>query len=168
MRRWFVVYTQPRAEERALWHLEKQGFACFLPRLRSVYRHARRTQLKLEPLFPRYLFTSFDPKLTAWRSINGTRGVVGVLLNGNWPQAVPDGIVEVLRGNADVDGVTPLTSLGILHQGLKVRVSSGAFAGHTGEIADVSCKSSDRVQVLLDLLGTRAHLPLPSYAVEVL
>ena len=168
MRRWFVVHTQPRAEERALWHLQNQGFHCFLPRFRKMRRHARRAQLTLEPLFPRYLFASFDPSVTAWRSINGTRGVVGVLVNGSAPQSVPHGVVEVLQNEADPGGATPLTALGVLREGLKVRIASGAFAGQTGEIAGISQKSSDRVQVLLDLLGATARLPVPSYAIEIL
>jgi transcriptional antiterminator RfaH len=168
MRRWFVVHTQPRAEERALWHLRNQGFHCFLPRLRKLRRHARRVQLTLEPLFPRYLFANFDPSATAWRSINGTRGVIGVLINGCTPQAVPHGVVEVLQREAYSDGATPLTTLGLLREGRKVRIASGAFAGQTGEVAGISSKGSDRVQILLDLLGVKARLPVPSYAIDVL
>ena len=33
MTRWYVVHTQPQAEAKALWHLENQGFDCFLPRI---------------------------------------------------------------------------------------------------------------------------------------
>lgn len=168
MRRWFVIHTQPRAEERALWHLRNQGFRCFLPRFRKFRRHARRTQLALEPLFPRYLFASFDPSASAWRSINGTRGVVGVLLNGSAPQPVPEGVVETLQHGADSDGASSLAALGLLSEGLKVRVASGAFSGQTGEIVRSSEKSCDRVLILLDLLGDRARLNVPSYAIEVL
>jgi transcriptional antiterminator RfaH len=168
MRRWFVVHTQPRAEERAIWHLRNQGFQCFLPRLRKMRRHGRRSQIVLEPLFPRYLFAEFDPGATAWRSINGTRGVVSLLLDGSLPCAVPQGIVEGLQSEADADCAVPLSKLDVLCAGLKVRVVSGAFAGQIGETAGVASKNGDRVQVLLDLLGVTACLPFPCYAVEVL
>ena len=78
MIRWYVVHTQPQAEEKACWHLATQGFECFLPRVVGIKRHARRVQPVLAPLFPRYLFACFDLDATRWRAINGTRGVVAV------------------------------------------------------------------------------------------
>ena len=39
--------TQPQAEARALWHLENQGFHCFLPRVVGVQRHARQVKTVL-------------------------------------------------------------------------------------------------------------------------
>jgi transcriptional antiterminator RfaH len=166
MKRWYVVYTHPRHEDRALWHLRNQGFEGFLPRLRKLRRHARRKEPTLEPLFPRYLFVNLDLGSTAWRSINGTRGVVGVIGNDTGPRPVPQGVVESLRDNADQDGATPLTTLGVFTQGLKVRITSGVFAGHTGEIARVPQSTHERVQILLNFLGVPTRLPLPEYAIE--
>ena len=167
MGRWYVVYTQPRGEDHAMKHLVHQGFRCFLPRLRKIRRHARRIDAVLEPLFPRYLFIDMDIEATTWRPINGTRGVIGLVTSGNRPSTAPAGVVEKLMADADADGVIPLTTLGFLAPGASVTVKSGAFKGQTGILQSILLHGQDRVKVLLNLLGARASLQLPSYAVEV-
>lgn len=166
MRRWYVVHTQSRAEQRALWHLENQGFQCFLPRLQKLTRHARLTRAVIEPLFPRYLFTRMDLEATAWRSINGTRGVVCLLTHGHKPTPIPEGVVERLMAEADDEGIAPLAAFGLLWQGRSVEIKSGIFEGQNGEIETVLAKGRGRVQVLLNLLGAPVRVPLPSYAIQ--
>src|SRR5690349_23061473 len=73
--RWFAVNTQPFAEARAQRNLENQGFRTFMPRRRKMLRHARKLTTVEAPLFPRYLFISFDPRRDQWRKVNGTFGV---------------------------------------------------------------------------------------------
>ena len=102
MRRWYVVHTQTQTEKRALWHLQNQGFECFLPSVRSLRRHARKVEHVLAPLFPRYLFVRLDLDSTPWSAINGTRGVVRLVANGFRPTPVPEGVVEDLQARSDM------------------------------------------------------------------
>jgi transcriptional antiterminator RfaH len=166
MMRWYVVYTQPRTEAKALWHLENQGLHCFLPRIRRLRRHARKIEPELAPLFPRYLFTQFDLSATRWRAVNGTRGVVGLVANGPYPLPVPEGLVEELLAQCEESGAVPLSALGIFTQGVKVRITSGTFIGQKGEIAEIAPRDPDRVLVLLNFLGVQARIEVPSYAIE--
>jgi transcriptional antiterminator RfaH len=166
MKHWYVVHTQPRAEDRAFWHLRNQGFDCFVPRCRRTRRHARRTDTVLEPLFPRYLFARFDADASRWLAINGTRGVVHLLTDGKRPLPVPGGVVEKLLAEADEQGATPLTALGMFWKGRKVRITSGPFAGQLGEVAEALARGRDRVQVLLSMLGAETSMQVPSYALE--
>jgi len=163
---WYVVYTQPRAEDRALWHLRNQGFDCFLPRCLKTRRHARKTDTVLEPLFPRYLFTRFDADATRWRAINGSRGVVNLLCDGIRPLAVPGGLIDKLLANADADGLTSLNALGFFQKGSRVQVKAGPFAGQVGEVTDVLDRGIDRVKILLTMLGVETSLELPTYALD--
>ena len=165
MKRWYVVHTQPRHEDRALWHLQNQGFECFLPRLKRLRSHARRARTVLEPLFPRYLFAFFDIATTRWRSINGSRGVVNLVTDGLQPLPVPEGVVEKLLGQADAEGVTSAAVLAALWTGRKVRICDGIFMGHIAEV-DTVLPGSLRVHVLLSLLGRVATVQMPAYAVE--
>jgi transcriptional antiterminator RfaH len=55
---WYVVQTHPHAENKAAAHLQRQGFATYLPRYLKRRRHARRTEAIAAPLFPRYLFVA--------------------------------------------------------------------------------------------------------------
>ena len=166
MTRWYVVHTQPQAEEKACWHLTNQGFDCFLPRVAGIKRHARRVQPVLTPLFPRYLFACFDLDATRWRAINGTRGVVGLLTNGARPLAVPPGAVEALLVKSDSHGAVPLAAIGVFTKGHNVRIKSGTFAGQTGRITEILPEGRDRVCILLTLLGAQTELQVPSYAIE--
>lgn len=166
MKRWYVVHTHLRAEDRAQWHLRNQGFDCFVPRCRKTRRHARKTDTVLEPLFPRYLFAHFDADVSRWLAINSSRGVVALLSDGSRPLPVPDGVIEALLAETDEQGVTPLTSLGMFWKGRKVRIKSGPFAGQIGEVAEVLAKGRDRVHVLLSMLGVQTSMRLPSYVLE--
>ena len=161
---WYVVHTQARAELRALWHLENQGFSCFLPHIRTLRRHARKVETVRAPLFPRYLFVSFDLHDAKWRSINGTRGVVGVLSSEPRPLAVRNGTVEALMQRCDETGVVPLTALDIFTTGAKVIITTGAFIGQVGVVANIS--SADRIAVLLNFMGTRTCVQLPPWQIE--
>jgi transcriptional antiterminator RfaH len=166
MKHWYVVHTQARAEDRALWHLENQGFDCFVPRCRKTRCHARKTDTVLEPLFPRYLFVHFDADASRWLAINGTRGVISLLTDGSRPVPVPSDMIEKLMAETDEQGITSLTSLGMFWIGRKVRIKSGPFAGQMGEVAEVLAKGRDRVKILLSMLGAQSSMELPSYVLE--
>jgi transcriptional antiterminator RfaH len=79
---WYVVQTRPHAEVRAAQHLQRQGFATYLPRHLKRRRHARRTEIVAAPLFPRYLFVLVDMATQRWRSIHSTIGVSRLVCNG--------------------------------------------------------------------------------------
>jgi transcriptional antiterminator RfaH len=147
--RWYVVHTQPFAEDRAIARLKTQGYHVFCPRLRKAVRHARKSTGKLVPLFPGYLFLRLDIAHDRWRSVNGTRGVVRLLALGDAPQAVPCGVVEDLQSHTDVHDILDRTSS--LNAGQSVRIMEGPFADFIGTLQRLD--GTDRVQVLIDLLG---------------
>jgi transcriptional antiterminator RfaH len=147
--RWYVVHTQSCAEDCAVLHLEAQGYQVFCPRLRKMVRHARKSTSKFVPLFPGYLFVRLDTARDRWRSVNGTRGVIRLLTQGDVPQPVPQGVVEDLRSHVDVDGAVSRTRS--LVPGQQVRIAEGPFADFVGTLQRLN--GADRVQVLISLLG---------------
>lgn len=157
MLRWYVAETQPRAEAKAVWHLQRQGFTTYLPQYRKLRRHARRTDEVRVPLFPRYLFVSIDMALQAWRAIHSTVGVTRLITHGDTPAAVPEGIVEDIRAREDESGLVLLPPP--FRPGELVRVLAGSFAD---QIGIYECASdAHRVVLLLDLLGRKVRLKLP-------
>lgn len=146
---WYVVHTQPACEARAGMHLAAQGYTIFCPSSRKTVRHARKSTNKLAPLFPGYLFVSLDLSRDRWRSINGTRGVIRLLTQGEVPQAVPSGIVETLQARTDSQGALALPPT--LNVGQRVCIMEGPLANLVGTLQRLN--GADRVQVLLDLLG---------------
>lgn len=163
MNKWFVVRTQPRAEERALRHLENQGFKAYLPRYRKQVRHARKTTTVLRPLFPGYLFVSIDVAQQRWRAINGTIGVISLVQFGETPKPISSVIVDAISRREDETGAVSLAPQG-LKKGDHVHVREGAFADHMALLEEVCDRK--RAILLLNLMGreVRATVPMENLA----
>lgn len=161
---WHVVQTQPHREHRAARELENQGFHVFLPCSLRQRRHARQVTTIAAPLFPGYLFVTFDAAVQRWRSINGTIGVIRLLTTHDCPVPVARGIVEGLMARRDADGYIPLPSRPCLTAGDVVRVAGGSFAEALGLFEEF--KDRDRVAILLDLLGRKVRVLIDEAQVE--
>ena len=160
---WFAVHTHAHREEIAAAHLERQGYRVFLPRYGKLWRHARRTQHVTRPLFPRYLFVALDRAVDGWRAIRSTVGVADIVRHGNHPSPVPAGVVEDLIRRRDENGLISLPKLPPMRPGAPVRLLDGAFASLTGLYDGMA--DSDRVVVLLELLGRKVRVMLPAEGV---
>ena len=96
-RPWYVVPCRARQESRALAHLQRQGYGCFLPLLAvEQVRQGQRCWVN-EPLFPGYLFVALDPQRDDWGPIRSTRGVLRVVGFGGQPVPMPPGAVAALQ-----------------------------------------------------------------------
>jgi len=154
--RWYVVQSQPSAERKAIAHLERQGFATYLPRYLKRRRHARKVDIVPAPLFPRYLFVAIDLAAQRWRSIFSTVGVSRLVCNGDIPTPVSDQVLETLRAREDQGGYVRLDHRPNFHAGDRIRVLEGAFADCLGLYEGM--RDSDRVAILLDLLGRKVRV----------
>jgi len=162
--RWYAVYTQPHAETKALEHLLRQGYSAYLPRYRTRVRHARRSQMVLRPLFPRYLFAGIDRAAMRWRPILSTIGVADVVRAGDEPSPVPSEIVDVIREREAAGGFDWCNPQHSLRVGELVRVTAGAFEGMVGKLVEL--RDRDRVVVLLELLGRGVRAQLRAETLE--
>jgi transcriptional antiterminator RfaH len=158
--RWYVVHTRANAELRALENLRRQGFESFLPRYKRRRVHARKIEIVERPLFPRYLFVALDLAAAPWRSVLGTFGVADLIRRGDMPTPMPHGTVEALREDEAAHRHDQIHPAAGLRAGDPVRVLVGPFADLIGKFHALA--ESERVVVLLDLLGreVRARLPL--------
>jgi transcriptional antiterminator RfaH len=161
--RWYVVQTHPHAEAKAVAHLARQGFTAYLPRYLKRRRHARRIETVAAPLFPRYLFVTVDMVCQRWRSIHSTIGVARLVSNGEDPTPVADTVVESLKAREDAQGFVKLGQRPQFARGDKIRVLDGVFADCLGLFDGM--KDSERVAVLLDLLGRKVRLVLDEFSV---
>ena len=131
-------------------NLTRQGFDVWLPQIRKARRHARRVDTVTGPLFPGYLFVSFDSLRQPWHSINGTCGVRRLICQEDQPIPVPNSFITELQGRRDADGYfTAMKSAWL--PGSKVRFLEGPFADCVVTILKLS--DGERVWVLLDMLG---------------
>jgi transcription elongation factor/antiterminator RfaH len=149
--RWYVVHTLPFREVRARAHLENQDFCVFLPLRLKTIRHARKFSTVVAPYFPRYMFVSLDLVRSQWRSINGSVGVSGLIMQGELPKPVPVGVVETLQSLVDSRG--RLSFEKSIRVSDRVKLTAGPFAEHLGICERLD--DSGRVRVLLDIMGGR-------------
>ncbi|MBV9995178.1 MAG: transcriptional activator RfaH [Caulobacteraceae bacterium] len=147
-RRWRLVRTHPQREIVAEGHLQRQGFEVFLPKTVKTVRHARRLQQRIAAFFPCYLFLSLDATRQRWRCINGTFGVSHLVMCGDTPAAVPDGVVEDLIACSDQLGLYLPPSPA---PGQKVRILAGPFSGQIAMVQRLD--AAGRVRLLLDIMG---------------
>ncbi len=155
---WYVLQTQPNAENKAVVHLARQGFATYLPRYLKRRRHARRVDVVAAPLFPRYLFVEINMAVQRWRSIYSTVGVSRLVSNGEFPATVPEQVVILLKGREDANGFIQLDCQPRFKAGDKVRILEGVFCDCLGLYEGMPDR--DRVAILLDLLGRKVRVLL--------
>ena len=161
--RWYVVQTQVNAENKAVAHLARQGFATYLPRYLKRRRHARRIEMVAAPLFPRYLFVEIDMAVQRWRSIYSTVGVSRLVCNCDRPTPVADDVIGSLRRLEDTSGLIQLLHRPNFRSGDKVRILEGTFYDCLGIYDGMT--DHERVRILLDLLGRKVRILLHAEAI---
>lgn len=159
--RWYVVQTHAHAEVKAATHLQRQGFRTYLPRYRKRRRHARRMEMVVAPLFPRYLFVGVDMAAQRWRSIRSTLGVSRLICAGDEPTPVADVVVDGLKRREDTEGYVQLAER-TFAPGTRVQITEGAFASCFGLFEGM--RDDERVAVLLDLLGRKVRVLIDEFA----
>lgn len=147
--RWYVVHTQAQRETTAQAQLGNQGFRSFMPRYEKTVRHARKLTRTRAPLFPRYVFIILDIDRQPWHSVNGTIGVVSLLMSRDRPLPAPAGVVEALIAMSSND--KEQLFLPKLTPGQKVRLVAGPFAEQLGVLEQLDDRG--RVRVLLEMMG---------------
>lgn len=155
-RRWYVVHTQPNGEARADLNLRRQGFATYLPRYARRRSHARRREVVKRPLFPRYLFVGLDVARDRWRAIHSTFGVNRLVLAGEAPLPVPEGVIDEIRAREDDEGLIALGLPAGVGPGSRVRLVDGIFADAKGVLERIA--DDRRVAILLELLGREVRV----------
>lgn len=152
MKKWYLIKTKPRQEQKAKQNLENQHYQIYLPML--ILRKKRRgIWLEVtEPLFPSYLFICIDDLTDNWSPIRSTKGVANFVRFGidSKPSFVFEEIIENLKKSEYEQGLHKKDS-SQFKKGEKVIISNDRF-DNISAIFDNKSKQ-DRVFILLDMLG---------------
>lgn len=146
---WYLAQFKPNSHKIAKRNLEQQGFRTFLPVQEETYRWRGRFLTEKRPLFPGYIFLSFDIQEGAWRAVRSTQGITRLVSLGTGPTAVPTQIVSQLMLRCDRDG--NLLPPKILKKGDAITLTKGPFAGFTATIEGMAPER--RICLLLELMG---------------
>jgi transcriptional antiterminator RfaH len=154
---WAVAQTEPMRESLAVSHLQRAGYATYLPRIKISETK------RIVPLFPSYAFVHI---VDHWYSALGTIGVIRLLLAGDHPARVGEEIINGIKAQ-ERGGLVKLQPLKPrLKPGDPVRVVRGSFLGHFGIYDGMSGKERERV--LLELLGRKVRVEMGHNDVEPL
>lgn len=155
---WYVIYTKPRQEERALENLERQGYDCYLPTL-AVERIRRGKQcVMVEPMFARYLFIHLDDggEGKSWTPIRSTKGVSRLVTFGGQAARVEKELISTLRCRSETEIACPQRSFA---SGERVQMIEGAFADI--EAIYQMDDGEQRAMVLIELLSRPVRMTVP-------
>lgn len=157
---WCAVQTHVRSEDKAAFHLRRQGYEVFLPKHLKRRKHARRIDMVSAPLFPRYLFVALDPDVGRWWSIRSTVGVSNLISFDGRPAQVPAEIIDGIKARQDEKGLVKTHAGSAFKPGDRVKIVDGPLIDLEGLFDCLT--DEDRVTILLDLMGreVKVHVPL--------
>lgn len=157
---WFCLRAEAKREHVAAANLRDRVLVdVFAPRIRGRRITRGGAQVTAtEPLFPGYLFARFS-YLYQLRHVVSTTGVCGIVSFGGQPPPVADRIIDQLRREVYAAAETPITP--VLEAGAWVRIVTGCFQFLEGKILTFDPRT-DRVRLLLALLGGEVQVSLPS------
>lgn len=96
MRCWYLIYTKPTEEFRAMVNLERQNFTTYLPVLMSPASCSCQGR-QHNPLFPRYLFVEINHDTDDMSKITSTSGVSNLVKFGNQLATVDPAVIDQVR-----------------------------------------------------------------------
>ena len=151
---WFLAQLKPNCANIAEKNLKRQGFQTFLPMEEETRKSNGKFVTAMRPLFPGYIFVSFDVARGGWRTVNSTYGITRLVSFGKEPTAVPLDLVRELMLRCDPSGKMRLPNL--LKPGDQVTLTKGPFANFVAEIEKV--EPDRRVWVLMDIIGGQTRV----------
>ena len=158
--RWYLVQCRPRQDQRALAHLERQGFECYRPLYERERMRGGRKHLGMAALFPNYLFIRLDRIHHNWMPICSTRGVTQIVRFNEYPLPIADTIIAQIRRRIDGEPIRER----YLNSGERVVITEGCFSGI--EAIFVASDGDERVVLLLNILQSEQRLSFPIESVR--
>jgi transcription antitermination factor NusG len=152
---WFALHIRMHDHVNVELSLRYKGYEVFAPSYPATRRVGGRDKIVQKPLFPGYLFCSFDPQVRL--PILTVPGVINILGTGNLPAPVEPHEIEAIRQT--IDSGLPVEPYRLIQPGEPVRVQEGSLAGLEGVV--VLYKSKRRLVISVTALNNR------SFAVEL-
>ena len=151
---WFILQFKSNSHNQAKKNLTRQGFETFLPLHDTTSRKASRFITTRKPLFPGYMFISFDKEKTEWSKINSTYGVSRLITFNSILKSIPTTFVNSLMIRYDLSG--KLLPKERFENGDKVKVLKGPFANFVATVERY--ETDQRIWILMDLLGRKTKI----------
>lgn len=161
---WYALRSKPRKED-VLWRqIRARGIEVFYPRMRVNPVNPR--SKKTRPYFPGYMFIYTDLEAMGQSTFNWMPHAIGLVSFGGEPATVPENLIHAIRKRVEEIAAAGGEVLDGLKKGDEVRIQEGPFRGYQA-IFDERLPGSERVRVLLELLGSQRRVPVELNAGQI-
>jgi len=160
---WYVLHTKPRRETAVYSYLRTQGVEVFYPSVKVKPVNPRASTIR--PYFPRYLFVRADLGEVGISALQWVPNAIGLVQFDGIPAAVPDSLVITLKRRIEEIKVAGGLVFHELAPGDAVRITQGPLAGYNA-LFDLRLSGTQRVQVLLEMLGRPVYVQVDAGAIE--
>jgi len=151
---WYALQVRTRWEEPAAAQLRGKGFQTLLPTYTTKRRWSDRYKIVQAPLFPGYVFCSFDVHNRLPVLI--TPGVISVVGRGKTPVPIDD--AEILSLQAAIGSGLHIEPWPYIEIGERVRIKDDGLDGMEGILT--SFKGNQRVVISVTLLRRSVALEI--------
>lgn len=156
---WYVLHLRPRSEKKVAEYCKQANLSHYLPLRRQTRVYQRRRVSFDLPIFPGYLFASFDRD--GRLAILKSNHVVRILEPGNKRELLHQ-LAQVRKALRADPG---LVSCSAVQRGRRVRIKGGPFLGVEGVVAEV--KGVTQVTLNVDMVGQAVVVHVDRAFVEV-
>jgi len=155
---WFCIYTNAREEHIAFSELLRKNIELYFPRYRRTIRHARQTQSKIYPFFPRYFF-ALNNSNVSFSDLKRTRGLSNYIHNKDGsPVKVRQDVISYLKDQEDSDGYIRINNHRFM-SGERVLITEGPLASLSSVF--LTQKDDERAKIMLNFMGCEQVLSVP-------
>ncbi|MES2559961.1 MAG: UpxY family transcription antiterminator [Bacteroidota bacterium] len=157
-KKWYAIYTNPRAEKKVTQLLSNKGFEVYLPLQTTLKQWSDRKKKVEEPLFKSYVFVNilFDKEHI---EVLNTAGVVKFVKIGKELSPIRPDIIRAIQLSLQYfDELQTSSEHFRLHQ--PVEVIAGPLQGFKGVIAEQQGNRYFAIQI--EQLGTHLLLKVPA------
>ncbi|HEY3275961.1 MAG TPA: transcription termination/antitermination NusG family protein [Syntrophorhabdaceae bacterium] len=156
MKRWYVVATKPRNEERAANNLEQGNIEVLAPKIKIRRFKEGQFHNVVEPMFPGYIFVRFHP-IDEFRLVKYTRGIKTIVNFGGRIVPVTDQMIDFIKARLD-DGVATIQQRAF-REGERVLIKDGPFK-NLGGVFEKELDGRERVAILLEGINFSARMEI--------
>jgi transcriptional antiterminator RfaH len=159
MMQWYVMQSKPRKEDFLYQQLALREIEAYCPCIRTQPKNPRAR--KIQPYFPGYLFVHVDLQRIGLTALRWMPGAVGIVMFGNDPGQVPDGLLPTLHRQLQSLEPAQEAPARIFTMGDEVCIEDGLFKGYRA-IFNAYLPGAERARVLLKLVQDhQVNLVLP-------
>lgn len=160
MTSWYALFTKPRREQQVGEILSEKGIETYVPTIRV----RRRGKTVEKSFFPRYMFIKCDFDRIGLSDVKWTPGLTRIVsFGGGGPTEVPEPMIDRLKTR--LREINSEGTYSPYKKGDKVRIKSGPFRDFDA-VFDEHLSASDRVQILVDVLGSLRRAEIDASQIE--